>query len=829
VEYLNPEDGVAMAKFKCVLNDGKEEVVAFNDIQNYIEKDESWDGIWKFRRIVTHKNVKKGDPNYFGCSVNVLVEWENGEKTWKPLYIRSGTEEQRWGMYNDDPVTVAIYARENKLLDTPGWKLPNMRRLAKTQGRIIRYANQAKLQSFRTKPIYMYGFLVPRNYAQAIELDKENGNTKWQDCTDLELNQIDEYQTFIDKGKGYKPGPEYKRINVHLVYAVKHDGRHKARLVAGGHLTDTPIDSVYSSVVSLRGIRLLTMIGELNRMEIWATDIGNAYLESYTKEKVYIVAGPEFGAREGHTLIISRALYGLKSSSLRWSERLADVLREMGFFPSKAGSDIWMRDCGDHYEYIAVYVDDLLIVSKRPAEITQKLTDDYKFKLKGTGPISFHLGCDFYRDDEGRLCYAPKKYIEKMLDNYKRIFGQLPKPVSAPTVKNDHPELDSSEFLDIEQTKVYQSLIGALQWVIQIGRWDITTAVMSLSAFRAAPRKGHLDRVCRIHGYLRKMMHGVNVIRTEEPDYSEFPHIDYDWTYTQYPDAKEALPDDAPRPLGKSITTGTWEDANLNHNLLSGKAVTGILHLWNKTVVDWYSKHQPTVETTTFGAESVSGRIAADQIIDLRLTAIYLGVPVKASYMFGDNESVVNATSLPHGKIHKRHHMLAFHKIRECVAAKIFRYFYVKGTTNPADILSKHWDMASVWNTLKPMMFWHGDTGKLLEEESGGSENEEAEPTKDTAQESTSESSTISSRGVINGGNSRLQSGLDTLETDEEQTVNRTKGERDREQGAESSASRPRHSSNPTNNSTQVRSEKFVGDRNEAKKANSIDSGKSSL
>ena len=151
-------------------------------------------------------------------------------------------------------------------------------------------------------------------------------------------------------GKKYNPGPDYTKIRVHLVYAVKHDGRHKARLVAGGHLTETPVDSVYSSVVSLRGIRILTFLAELNGSQVWATDIGSAYLESYTAEKVYIIAGPEFGDREGHTLIITKALHGLRLSSLRWAERFSDALREMGFFPSKAERDIWMRDKGDHYK-----------------------------------------------------------------------------------------------------------------------------------------------------------------------------------------------------------------------------------------------------------------------------------------------------------------------------------------------------------------------------------------------------------------------------------------------------------------------------------------------
>ena len=398
-------------KFKCLVNNEYEEVVAFNDIVDFIEQDQTWDGTWKFREILDHQGpLKPSDPNYKGSRYNLQVEWETGEITWEPL-----TTAKKEGVYDTDPVTVAIYAKAKNLLDTPGWKLPGLKKRAKTQQRLVRAARQAKLHSFRTKPVYMYGFQVPRNHEQAMELDARNGDTKWRDAETLELAQIDEYKTFDNKGRGYIPDPGYKKIRVHFVYAVKHDGRHKARLVAGGHLTDTPVDSVYSSVVSLRGIRLLTFIAELNKCEVWATDIGNAYLESHTKEKVYIIAGAEFGDREGCTLIISRALYGLKSSGLRWHERFADVLRSMGFFPSRAEPDIWMRDKGDYYEYIAVYVDDLLIVSRQAAKIIEVLEKEHKFKLKGTGAISFHLGCDFFRDEDGTLCYAPRKYIEKVL------------------------------------------------------------------------------------------------------------------------------------------------------------------------------------------------------------------------------------------------------------------------------------------------------------------------------------------------------------------------------------------------------------------------------
>jgi hypothetical protein len=58
----------------------------------------------------------------------------------------------------------------------------------------------------------MYGYLVPRNHEQALELDKTNGNTRWADATDKELSEINEYDTFSDKGKGHRPGQDYKKI-----------------------------------------------------------------------------------------------------------------------------------------------------------------------------------------------------------------------------------------------------------------------------------------------------------------------------------------------------------------------------------------------------------------------------------------------------------------------------------------------------------------------------------------------------------------------------------------------------------------------------------------
>ena len=152
-----------------------------------------------------------------------------------------------------------------------------------------------------------------------------------------------------------------------------------------------------------------------------------------------------------------------------------------------------------------------------------------------------------------------------------------------------HPELDESDLLDADGIRKYQSLIGTLQWTITLGRFDVATAVMTMSGFRVAPRIGHLDRVRRICGYLSKMRHTFIRIRTEEPDFSALLDQQYDWARTVYGGVKEQIPHNCPKPLGKRVVLSTYEDANLYHCMVTGKAITGSLHFVNKTTVDWYT------------------------------------------------------------------------------------------------------------------------------------------------------------------------------------------------------------------------------------------------
>ena len=374
---------------------------------------------------------------------------------------------------------------------------------------------------------------------------------------------------------------------------------------------------------------MVVFLSQLNDLEIWGADVGNAYLEAYTDEKLCIIAGPEFKELQGHLLIMIKALYGTRSVGARWHDRLFDILQELKFKPSKADLDAWMRPepGGTCYEYIAVYADDLAIAAKDPQAFCNELKKKYNLKLKGVGPLEYHLGCTYKKDPDGTLAADPRRYVNKILESYERMFKEKPRKSRPPLEGGDHPELDKSELCDDHQTKQFQTLIGQLQWLISLCRFDIAVHVMSLSRFRAQPRKGHLDRAKRIVGYLLFLPDDAIRFRTGEPDFSSLKDQEYDWTRSVYSGACEQISHDIPKPLGKHGQTTHYVDANLHHDLATGKAVPAVLHFLNQTQIDAYSK---------------------------------------------------------------RHHLVSYCRVKEAIAAKYISFHWKDGKSNPADILSKH-------------------------------------------------------------------------------------------------------------------------------------------
>lgn len=387
-------------------------------------------------------------------------------------------------------------------------------------------------------------------------------------------------------------------------------------MVAGGHLTK-PIynDAPYTSIASMKSIRTCIFLAQLNGLSLCAADVGNAYLEAETQEKLFIIADPEFGKLEGHTLIVHKALYGLRTSGARWAEHLADSLRAQGFTSSYADPAIWMREQDDHWEYVCAWVDDMLMMSRNTQGIIDILEKEYT--LKGVGFPKHYLGADMkmFETPQKVFIMGSSTYVKQCLATYEQLFGETaPKNINAPLDPKDHPELDETEHLDDTGMRLYWKLLGMLQWAVTLGRIDIMCAVMTMGGFRCQPRIGHINRLKRIFGFLKNYRSCSIKFRTEEPNYSKYKSNDRDWNYV-YGDIQEEVSNNMPKAKGKKVILTMFADANLYHDRLTGRSVTGLILMANKTPIDWFSKKQLSVKSATYNSEFVAARIGTDNLV----------------------------------------------------------------------------------------------------------------------------------------------------------------------------------------------------------------------
>jgi hypothetical protein len=214
------------------------------------------------------------------------------------------------------------------------------------------------IKSRYLKRTHKYGIPLPKTVEEACALDQASGTDFWHQAIIKEMTNNAIAFKFLEEGECVPPGSQW--IPFHMIFDVKCDFTRKARYVAGGHWTDTPTQLTYSSVVTRDSVRIVFLITALNDLEILSGDVGNAYLQAPVREKVHTTAGPEFGPNNvGKTVIVVRAMYGLKSSGAAWHEKFSETLRSMDFRPSLADPDVWLRpatkDSGlEYYEYILV-------------------------------------------------------------------------------------------------------------------------------------------------------------------------------------------------------------------------------------------------------------------------------------------------------------------------------------------------------------------------------------------------------------------------------------------------------------------------------------------
>ena len=359
---------------------------------------------------------------------DIEVEWRDSATSWLPLKEIKET----------NSVELARYGKDNHLLDEPvfAWWVPHN---LKKQDRLIKSA-----VSRHKRKGYKFGIRIPTTVEEALELDEASENTFREDAIMKERKGVRIAFDIQDTKSKIPPGHSY--VDLMMIFDIELDFTRKVRLVARGSLVEPPVTLTYSSVVSRKRkrkrervcvcVRITFLIAALNDLDTVMFDIGNAYLNTKTTEKLYTYAGPEFGDDAGKLCVIVRALYGLKSSGAAYRNHFAETLLEMGFESCYADADVWRRpalkkDGSKYYEYILTYVDDCLLVSEDANKIIKMLKEEpYNYLLKDVGSPAKYLGakCGKYNLGDSEAWYmSAELYLHHAIKEVERRWGNITK------------------------------------------------------------------------------------------------------------------------------------------------------------------------------------------------------------------------------------------------------------------------------------------------------------------------------------------------------------------------------------------------------------------
>ena len=153
--------------------------------------------------------------------------------------------------------------------------------------------------------------------------------------------------------------------------------------------------------MSRYSVRIALTIAALNNLDVLACDIQNAYLTAQCREKIWTRTGPEFGSESGCIMIVVRALYVLKSSGAAFRALLAETLYDIGYLPTKADPDVWIRlavkaNGFEYYEFVLYYVDEVLSISHDPQKTMDGIKNTFKLKNDKIEEPENYLGADLH-------------------------------------------------------------------------------------------------------------------------------------------------------------------------------------------------------------------------------------------------------------------------------------------------------------------------------------------------------------------------------------------------------------------------------------------------
>jgi hypothetical protein len=353
----------------------------------------------------------------------------------------------------------------------------------------------------------------------------------------------------------------------------------------------------------------------------------------------------------------------------------------LGFISSCAEPNVWLRlskqSTGEeYYEYILLYVDNLLVISENAESVLWKEIGQHLVLWdESIGPPPQYLGGKLpevtIRNGTKVWAFGSCQYVQSAVrnveDHLTKAREKLPYKAPTPLSSWYCLEIDVSPELGEDDAFYLHSLDGVLWWIVELGRVDTGVEVSTMSSHLALPWVGHLKELYHIFTYLKAHSNTEMVFNPVPVALDMNLFEQQDWLHLPYgcEGLTKELPDNMPKPCGPSMTMQVFVDADHAGDLLTWRSWTGFIIFLNEASIYWSSKKQTSCKTSSFGSELVAMKQATNHIRGLRYKLRIMGITVdEPAYIFGHNQLVLANTTAPWSALKKKSNAIAYHFVQ---------------------------------------------------------------------------------------------------------------------------------------------------------------------
>jgi hypothetical protein len=464
-----------------------------------------------------------------------------------------------------------------------------------------------------------------------------------------------------------KPPSGVNIMDSKWVYDIKWDGegnriKDKARLVGKGYTQQLGVDynETWAAVTRLESVRMTAAIAAKHDLKLWRLDFVGAYLNSLTKEDIYM-RQPEGFAEPGFEDYVAKlvhTIYGTMQGGHDWYKTLSATYDDLGYTASRADPCVrFIREDGN-YTISDTYTDDTFGASNNDNEIKKRKDEIGRvWEVKDVGESEYFLGMRVQQDlEKGTIRLTQRPYWEHVLNRFS-LENVTPRTVPLPVglvLDSDMSPQNESERREMDD-KPYRSILGTIMWGQLATRPDLSFTVALLARFQENPGIAHWRMLLHVVGYIKNTL-----------DYGITYSRDYDLSPTAYVDAD----------------FGGCRDTR--------RSTSGYVVLMAGGAVSWSSKRQPTVALSTVEAEYVSISRCAQQVVWMQSWLGEVDIEYSVPGLIkGDNRGAIALTknTKGHGKV--KHIDIRHHFIRELIEEGVIIIEQVPSGDNLADLFTK--------------------------------------------------------------------------------------------------------------------------------------------